>query len=113
MPSSTTSAPAAQTAADDLAEVGLGVFEVLTAECVVPAELDDKNVGRLLQDPVDAGQPAGGGVAADAGVDDIDGVPVAAKDSLDDSGEGVGLGETEPGGEAVAEHDDAGGGDLR
>ena len=43
-------------AADDLAQVGLGVFEVLTAQGVVAAELDDQDVGGLLQHPVDAGE---------------------------------------------------------
>ena len=93
--------------ADDFAEVLLGVVQWLAAERVVAAEFDNEDLGRSLEDPIDSGQATGCGVAADSGIDDGDIETLGPKEGFRDRGEGFGLGETEPRGQAVAEYDDA------
>ncbi len=92
---------------DDLAEVLLGVFQWLAAERVVAAEFDNEDFGRSLEDPIDSGKATGRGVAADSGIDDRDIVSLGSEEGFRDRGEGLGLGETEPRGQAIAEYDDA------
>ena len=96
--------------AHDLPEIGLGGRGRLAAESIVGPEFDNQDIGFLLQDPLDPGQPAGGGVAADAGVDDRDVETPVAEKGLDHRGQGVGFGQSEPGSQTVAEDDDADGG---
>jgi len=95
------------TAAEDLAEVFLGVLQGLAAERVVTAEFDHEDVCRLLEDPVDPGETTGRGVSADPGIDDGDIETLGPKEGFSDRGEGLGFGETETRGQAVAENDDA------
>lgn len=98
---------------DDLTKVFLGVLQRLAAERVVAAQFDDENLGRSLEDPIDPGQTAGRGVAADPTVDDRDIETIGSKQRFSNRGEGLGFGETEARRQAVAEHDDTEfGGDL-
>ena len=62
--------PLALRVADDLVEIGAGVFDAEAAETVVAAELDDDDRGLQGDDAVEALDAILGGVAADALVDD-------------------------------------------
>ena len=95
------------TSAEDFTEVVLGVLQGLAAERVVAAEFDHEDVCWLLEDPVDPGETTGRGVAADSGIDDGDIETLGPKERFSDRGEGLGFGETETCGQAVAEDDDA------
>jgi len=58
---------------DDVAQVGFDTPDWRAAQSVVCAELHDYNSrAKLLQCPGDAFTPAGGGLAADAGVHDAE-----------------------------------------
>jgi hypothetical protein len=92
---------------DDFAEVLLGVVQWLAAERVVAAEFDDEDLGWSLEDPIDSGKTTGRRIATDSGIDDGDIESLGPKEGFGDRGEGLGLGETEPRGQAVAEYDDA------
>ena len=62
-------------AAEDLAQVPLGLLERQAAQAVVAAEPHHHQVGMLAEQPAEAGEAAGRGVAAHPGVDTRIGVP--------------------------------------
>ena len=91
---------------DDAVEVGLGLFEGEAAEAVVAAELYDDELGMAGDDAGDAVEAVLGGVAADAGVEDVVVVAAGVEELLEDVGIGLaGLGAV-AGGERVAEADE-------
>ncbi len=104
-------------AREDLLEVGAGDVGADAAQAVVAAECEHEEIDGLAENPVDAAQAAGGGLAAETGVDDA---PVEAGGvdlGLEEGGVGLrpGIGQAEARGEAVTEeHDGArfGGGDA-
>src|SRR5688572_33290544 len=53
---------------DDRLEVRFQRFQRLTAQAIIRAELEEENIDRALQEPVDPAQPACARVAAEAGV---------------------------------------------
>ena len=91
---------------DDAREVGLGLFEGQAAEAVVAAELDDDDLGMAGEDEVDAVEAVLGGVAADAGVDDVVVIAVGVEEALEVVGIGLADVGAVAGGERVAEADD-------
>jgi hypothetical protein len=88
---------------DNGLEVGMGGFDGDAAEAVVGAEFEDEDVDGLTEDPADASQSAGGGFAADAGVDGLIGQVEGVEAAADAGGEGLIGVEAVAGGQAVAE----------
>jgi hypothetical protein len=62
-------------ALDDALEVATGDGGAEAAQAVVGPEREHEDVGRRAQRPVDAAQPARGGLTAEAGIDDAPGQP--------------------------------------
>ena len=91
---------------DDAGEVGLGLFEGQAAEAVVAAELYDDELGMAREDEVDAVEAVLGGVAADAGVDDVVVVALGVEEALEVVGIGLAEVGAVAGGERVAEADE-------
>jgi len=89
-------------APDDLPEIRFGVLERLAAPGGVTTELDDQHIDLLTQDPVEACEATGRGVAADTSVDGIDDNARFAEELFGHGGKGVGLGQPLPRAEAVA-----------
>ena len=87
-------------------EVGLGLVDGQAAEAVVAAELDDDDFGMAGEDEVDAVEAVLGGVAADAGVDDVVVEALGVEEALEFVGVGLAEVGAEAGGERVAETDD-------
>ena len=90
-------------ALEDAPQVGLDLLEVEAAQAVVAAQLDHHDPGRLLQEPVHAGEPAGGRVAADARVHQPEGRAALRQQALGHGGKGQVLVQVQAGGEGVAE----------
>jgi hypothetical protein len=90
-------------AAHDLAQVALDLLGRLGAQAVVGAELDDDDGGPLRQDPAQAAQPAGAGVAGHAGVEHTDGRAELLHLLAEERRIGLVEGKSQPGGQAVAE----------
>ncbi len=67
---------------DDAGEVRLSLLDGEAAQAVVAAELDDDDLGVLGQNELDAVQAVLGGVAADAGVEDVVGVALGVQKAL-------------------------------
>ena len=106
MPASTIFGSAGFEGADDLVEIGAGVFDAEAAETVVAAELDDDDCRLHGDDAVEAFDAILGGVAADALVDDPVFVALCVEIGLEVVGVAfAGVGAV-AGGEAVAEADD-------
>ena len=91
---------------EDGGEVGLGLFDGQAAEAVVAAELYDNDLGMAGDDELDALEAIFGGVAADAGVDDVVVVAVGVEEALEVVGVGLAEIGAQAGGERVAEADD-------
>ena len=91
---------------EDAGEVGLGLLDGQAAEAVVAAELDDYDFGVAVDDELDAAEAVLGGVAGDAGVDDVVVVAVGVEEALEVVGVGLAEVGAEAGGEGVAETDD-------
>ncbi len=87
-------------------EVGLGLLQGEAAEAVVASELEDDELGVAGDDALDAVEAVLGGVAADAGVDDVVVVAAGVEELLEDIGVGLAGVGAEAGGEGVAEADD-------
>jgi hypothetical protein len=87
-------------------EVGLGLFEGEAAEAVVASELEDDELRMAGEDAGDAVEAVLGGVAADAGVDDVVVVAAGVEELLEDVGVGLAGVGAEAGGEGVSEADD-------
>lgn len=103
---------------EDGVEVGAGDGRFDAAKAVVGAEGEDEDIDALTENPVDAAKPAGGGFAAEAGVDDAVGKAGVGEFLFQERGVGFGerFVEAVAGGEAVAEADDGfglGGGGVR
>ena len=76
------------------------------AQSVVGAELDH-DVARLVgQQPIEAGEAAGRGVAADAGVDHLAVVAIGGEAALQLGREGVLEGDAEARGQRITQHRD-------
>ena len=58
-------------AVDDRLQVAFGIGQRQAPQPVIRAQCQDEDRNRALQDPVDATQPASGGFAAEASVDDL------------------------------------------
>ena len=71
MPAKTICVPLVLELSEDGGEVGLGLLEGEAAEAVVAAEFYDDDFGVAGEDVVDAIEAVLGGVAGDAGVDDV------------------------------------------
>lgn len=93
-------------------EVGAGDGRFDAAKPVVGAEREHEDIDALAENPIDAAEPAGGGFAAEAGVDDAVGKIGGGEFFLKERGVGFGerFVEAVAGGEAVAEADDGLGG---
>ena len=96
---------------EDLLEVLLRNLGWDAAQSVVRAKREDEDVRRLPQDPIDAPQSAGRGLAAQAGVDDPPGQVRGRDFFLNQGGVGIraGLGESVARGQAVTEEDNRAG----
>ena len=77
----------------------------LAAQAVVGAERDDDDLGLRGEQPVDPGEPAGGGVARHAGVDDPHRPAALSEQLAHERRVGRLLPEPEPRRQAVAEKD--------
>ncbi len=91
---------------DDAGEIGLGLVDGEAAEAVVAAELYDYDLRVAVDDELDAVEAVLGGVAADAGVEDVVVVAVGVEEALEVVGVGLAEVGAEAGGERVAETDD-------
>ncbi len=91
---------------EDARKIGLGLVDGQAAEAVVATELDDDDLGMTGEDEVDAVEAVLGGVAADAGVDDVVVVALGVEQALELVGVGLADVGAEAGGEGVAEADD-------
>ena len=91
---------------EDAGEVGLGLVDGEAAEAVVAAEFYDYDFGVAVDDELDAIEAVLGGVAGDAGVDDVVVVAVGVEEALEVVGVGLAEVGAEAGGEGVAETDD-------
>ena len=74
---------------DDAGEVSLGLFEGQAAEAVVAAEFYDDDFGMAGEDELDAVEAVLGGVAGDAGVDDVVVVALGVEEMLEVVGVGL------------------------
>ena len=74
---------------DDAGEVGLGLFEGQAAEAVVAAKLYYGDLRVAVEDQVDAVEAVLGGVAADAGVEDVVVVALGVEEMLEVVGVGL------------------------
>ncbi len=83
------------------------MLEGQAAEAVVAAELDDDDLGMAREDELDAVEAVLGGVAADAGVDDVVVVALGVEEALEVVGIGLAEVGAVAGGERVAEADEA------
>ena len=106
MPARTTSAPDFLELIDDGGEVGLGLFDGQAAEAVVAAELYDDDFGVAGEDEVETLEAVLGGVAGDAGVDDVVVVALGVEEALEVVGVGLADVGAEACGEGVAEAED-------
>ena len=93
---------------EDVGEVRLGLFDGQAAEAVVAAEFYDDDLRVAGDDELDAVEAVLGGVAADAGVDDVVVVAPSVEVALELVGVGLAEVGAEAGGERVAETDDQG-----
>jgi len=91
---------------DDRLEIVAGTVDGDTAEAVVGAEFEDKDVDRLAQCPAEAALTAGAGFAADAGVDNLIGQMEGVEAAADEGWEGLLGTEAISSGDAVAKKDD-------
>ena len=94
--------------ADDRVEVCCGLGDGQAAEAVVAAELHDDELGLRAMTRCDAVEAVLGGVAADAGVDDVVVVALGVEVALEVVGIALAGIDAVAGGEAVAEADDDG-----
>ena len=90
---------------EDLRQRDLGRRRVGAAQHVVGAEFDDDRVGVLRHAPVEAREAVGGGVAGDAGVDDLDFPAFRLQRARQHVGKRLARRQAVAGGEAVAERD--------
>ena len=99
----------------DLAQAALDLARILAAQAVVAAELEHEHVRGLFQQPVEPPQSARAGVAAHAGVDELERTPLGREPALQHGREGLGRIEVQTRRDAVAEEHDLGraGGDRR
>jgi len=93
---------------EHVGKVGLGLFDGQAAEAVVAAELYYDDLGMASDDELDALEAVLGGVAADAGVDDVVAVALGVEEALEVVGVGLAEVGAEAGREGVAETDDEG-----
>jgi len=95
-------------AGEDGVEIGAGDGRLDAAQAVIGAEGEDEDVDALTENPVDAAEAAGGGFAAEPGVDDAIGKAGVGEFLFEEGGVGFGerFFEAVAGGEAVAEADD-------
>ena len=95
-------------AADDLAQIVVGLLDGQAAQTVVAAKGDHHHVRMLIEEPAEAREAAGRGVAADAGVDHADGQALLLELLAEERRIGLVLVQPETGREAVAQEDDDG-----
>ena len=91
---------------EDAIEVGLGLFEGEAAEAVVAAEFNDNDAGMAGEDAGDAVEAVFGGVAGDAGVEDMVVEVAGVEEALEFVGIGLAGVGAEACGEGVAEADE-------
>ena len=91
---------------DDAGEVGLSLLDGQAAEAVVATELYDDDFGVAVDNELDAVEAVLGGVAGDAGVDDVVVVALGVEEALEMVWVGLADVGAEAGGERVAETDD-------
>ena len=84
-----------------------GTGRVEPAQHVVGAELEDHPVGAVGHRPVEPVEPAGGGVAGDARIGDLDLVALGLQGALQHGREGGLLRQAVAGAQAVAERHEA------
>ena len=87
-------------------EVALGLLQGQAAQPVVAPQLEDEDVDRPAQHPVDAAQAGGAGLAVEAGVDDAEVPPQRVDAGLHEGGVGLLAIQAVPRGQAVAEEED-------
>ena len=93
---------------DDAGEVGLGLLEGQTAKAVIAAELDDDDLRMSGDHASDAIEAVLGGVAGDAGVDDVVTKSLGVEEALEVVGVGLAVVGAIAGGEGVAETEEEG-----
>ncbi len=92
---------------EDGVEVGGGFVRRKATQSIIGAQFDDDQLRIVGEGPVQTGQATGGGIARDSGVGDVDIEPLAAQRRLQLRRKGLGGGQTQAGGETVAEHGNA------
>ncbi len=92
---------------DDALKVDFDLCDFQPTEGVIGTESDDQQVGGSPQHPVDPAHASGRGVAAQTGVDHVDGIPGGTQLFLNQGGKGFIRGQSVSSGQAVPEKDDA------
>ena len=92
--------------AEDGVQRRLGGFRVDAAQSVIGAQLENNGIGVVRHRPVESTEPARGGVARYAGIDDRDRMALGLERGLEPGGEGGAGGQAETGGERIPEGHD-------
>ena len=108
MPASSVDAPNSPIPRQDRVEIGLHLVRGQAAQAVVGAELDDHDLRRVGERPVEPRQPAGAGIARDPGVDHVPAVAFGPERGFQTRREGVFARQSKACGKAVPQHDDSG-----
>lgn len=95
-------------AGGDLLEVIAGAGDGDAAEAVIATEFEQDDFRGRAEGIAEAVEAALGGIAADAGVDDVVGIAALVEDFLQDVGVGLTDFEAKAGGDAIAEAEDDG-----
>jgi len=92
---------------EDGVEVGGGFVRRKATQGIIGAQFDDDQLRIVGEGPVQTCQATGGGIARDPGVGDVDIEPMSSQRAFQLRRKGFGGGQTQAGGETVAEHGNA------